>query len=180
MKKSLLLASALALASLSATATAGENSAWFVRGEAGRSDISFDGIDAREDAFSIRAGHFFTPNLALEGFYTNYGEESDQGARVKISGFGLGVVGKKNFGPNVHQGFFISGRVGVSRTELDLRVSGVGSASDSSTNGYIGVGTGYDFNPNLGLSLNYDYTKADAFGLDVKPKTLTLGLEYRF
>lgn len=180
MKKSLLLASALALASLSTAASAAEGSAWFVRGEAGRSDVSFDGYDAREDAYSIRGGYFFGPKVGLEGFYTNYGQDSGDGARIKISGFGFGVIGKKTFGPNVHQGYFINGRVGVSRTELDVRVSGFGSASDSSTNGYIGVGAGYDFNPNLGLSLNYDYTKADAFGIDVKPKTLTLGLEYRF
>ena len=181
MKKSVFLASALALASLSSTAVAGEDGGnWFVRGEAGRTSLDIQGLDARDDAYSVRTGYFFNPNFAVEGFYSNYGDDSEDGVSVKLHGFGVGVVGKKNFGPNSHTGFFLSGRAGVARFETKLAVEDVGSVKESSNKGYLGVGTGYDFSPNLGLGLNYDYTKSDSFGANIKIKTLTLGLEYRF
>ncbi|HEY5971721.1 MAG TPA: porin family protein [Pseudoxanthomonas sp.] len=180
MKKSVLLASALVLAGLSSSATAAEGSNWFVRGEAGNSDIEVDGAEGSDNAFSARAGYFFTPNFAVEGFYTNYGEDSGDGVSAKLSGFGAGVVGKKNFSANDHTGFFISGRAGVARITTDVSVAGLGSAEDDSVNAYFGVGAGYDFAQNIGLSLNYDFNKAEAFDVDVDAETLTLGFEYRF
>ena len=180
MRKSVLFASALALASLSTSALATEGSNWFVRGEAGNSELDVDGSEGSDNAFSARVGYFFNPNFAVEGFYTNYGEDSDAGVSAKVSGFGAGVVGKKNFGANDHTGFFLSGRAGVARVTTEASVAGVGSAEDDSVNAYFGVGTGYDFAPNIGLSLNYDFTKAEAFDVDVDAETLTLGFEFRF
>jgi outer membrane protein W len=176
--KSVLLASALVLAGLSSSAVAAEG--WFVRGEAGTTTLEIDGAEGDDDTFGVRGGYFFTPNVAVEGFYTNYGDDSGDGVSIKASGYGVGVVGKKNFGPNEHTGFFISGRVGAVHIETKLGVDGVGNAKDSSTEGYVGVGAGYDFTRNFGLSLNYDYAKTDIFDVDAKLKTATLGIEYRF
>ena len=180
MKKSVLLASLLALGGLSSSAAAAEGGNWFVRGEAGESDIEVDGAEGEDNVFSARVGYFFTPNFAVEGFYTNYGEDDEDGASAKLSGFGAGVVAKKNFGTNDHTGFFISARAGVARITTEAGVSGLGNAEDDSVEGYAGIGAGYDFAQNLGLSLNYDVSNAEAFDIDVKAETLTLGLEYRF
>ena len=178
MNKSVLLASALVLSGLSSSAFAAEG--WFVRGEAGNTNIEIDDADGDDDTYGVRGGYFFTPNVAVEGFYTNYGDDSGDGVSAKLSGFGAGVVGKKNFGPDAHTGFFISGRAGVVQIETKVRVDGVGSAKDDSTKGYVGVGVGYDFTNNFGLSLNYDYAQADVFDVDAKLKTATFGIEYRF
>ena len=180
MKKSVLLASMLVLGGLSSSVMAAEGSTWFVRGEAGNSNIEVDGADGSDNAFSARAGYFFTPNFAVEGFYTNYGEDSDAGVSAKLTGFGAGVVGKKNFGPNDHAGFFISGRAGLARMTVEGSVAGLGSVEDDSVKGYVGVGVGYDFTPNIGLGLNYDYNKAEAFDVGIEAETLTLGIEFRF
>ncbi len=181
MKKSVLLASMLLLlGGLSSSALAAEGNAWFVRGEAGESDIEVDGAEGEDNVFSARVGYFFAPNFAVEGFYTNYGEDAEDGVSAKLSGFGAGVVAKKNFGASDHTGFFISGRAGVARITTEGRVAGLGSAEDDSVEGYAGIGAGYDFAQNLGLGLNYDVSNAEAFDIDVEAKTLTLGLEYRF
>ena len=153
---------------------------WFVRGEAGSSNLEIDGADGDDDTFGVRGGFFFTENFAAEAFYTNYGDDSSAGDSVRISGLGVGLVGKKSFGLDPHTGFFISGRVGAVRNETKVRIAGLGSDKDDSVQAYAGVGVGYDFTHNLGLGLNYDYAKAEAFGLDVKLKTATLGIEYRF
>jgi len=178
MKKHLVLASALVLAGLSTTAAAADSN-WFVRGEAGTSRLDTGDESGNDQAFSARAGYWFNQNFAIEGLYTNYGQDSGSGVSAKIDGFGLGVVGKKSFGAN-DTGFFIDGRAGVVRTRTKVSISGLGSASDKSTNGYLGAGAGYDFSANFGVSLNLDYTRIDAFGVNGNVKTATIGLEYRF
>lgn len=184
MKKTVVLLAGLALAGLSTSAFAGQG---FVRGEAGRSNTSIDiedfGSDSDHDtALSLRGGYWFNPNIAVEGFYSSvYDKTITDGtdrADIKLSAIGVGVVAKKNFGPD-NTGFFIDGRAGIARGKLKVE-SNLGDGSDTSTKPYFGVGVGYDFNANTGLSLNYDRLKGSGEGVDITAKTLTVGFEYRF
>ena len=186
LKKHLVLASALVLAGLSTTAAAADGN-WFVRGEVGRSTVDVDvsgvGSDSDHDtSYSLRTGYWFNRNFAVEGFYSKfYDQDFTDGvdsANIKLSAFGLGLVGKKNFGADGN-GFFIDGRAGITRGKIAVD-STFGNGSDTSTKPYIGVGAGYDFNRNLGLSLNYDHHKGSGDGLDITAKTVTFGVEYRF
>jgi OmpA-OmpF porin, OOP family len=181
MKKTLIVASLLALAGASSVAAAADDN-WFVRGELGSSNVSVDGFSGSdsETAGSVRGGYYFTPNFAIEGVYNDYGTRNDGvGDSAKLEAWGLGLVGKKDFGPG-NTGFFIDGRVDVLRDHTRVDAAGGGSASDDSTKGSFGVGAGWDFNRNFGLSLNYDYTKIDAFNLSGHIGTVTGALEARF
>ncbi|GAB3101101.1 porin family protein [Lysobacter terrae] len=179
MKKTLILSCALALASLSANALAAEGAHGFVRAEVGNSNIEIDNTDGDDTAYAVRGGYFFNANVGVEGFYSNFGEDEDEGVSGKITGYGVGVVAKKNFGPD-NTGVYIDGRAGVVRAKTEVSVTGLGSADDTSTKPYFGVGVGYDFSDAFGLSLNYGYVSADAFGEDVNVQTLTVGGEFRF
>jgi OmpA-OmpF porin, OOP family len=191
MKNTLLLASvALALAGLSSAASAADTGGqWFVRGEAGRTHASADlsgfGSDSDHDsAYSVRTGYYFTPNFAVEGFYSNLYDKdftvtTPDDANLKLSAIGVGVVGKKNFGADGN-GFFVDGRAGVSRGKIEGAIAGIGRDSDTSTKPYVGVGAGYDFNRNFGLSLNYDHHKGSGQDVDITANTVTAGAEYRF
>lgn len=172
-----LLAMVLAFAAAPAFAQDGTG---FIRAEAGRTDLTVDGVEGDDTGVNVRGGYFFNPNFGLEGFYANYGEDADGGARIKADGYGVGVIGKANFGEAAYTGFFINARAGVARNKLDVRVEGLGSVNDTDTNYYVGVGAGYDFNRNFGLSLNYDYQKPKVFDTRFKVETLTVGVEYRF
>ncbi|GAB3387473.1 outer membrane beta-barrel protein [Lysobacter fragariae] len=179
MKKTLILASALALASVSNFALAAEGKG-FVRAELGRShvDIDVSGIGSgseNDTSYSLRGGYYFTENFAVEGFYSNLFDKSVDGDSAELSAIGVGVVGKKNFGAN-NTGFFIDGRVGVAHGNLDTNFG----LDGNSTKPYVGVGVGYDFNENVGLSLNYDYLKGNGDGISITAKPLTLGVEVRF
>jgi hypothetical protein len=183
MKKTLILACALALAGVSNVALATEGGTGFVRAEVGNTDVDFDidGFGSGSDsdtAYSIRGGYYFTHNFAVEGHYTNLYDQSESGASIQLSSWGAGIVGKKNLGAN-DSGFFFSGRVGLENVKGEVD-DGFDSASDNSTNLYYGVGAGYDFNEMFGLSLNYDYRQADFDGLDADAGTLSLGGEMRF
>ena len=140
--------------------------------------LDYLSADDTDTAYGLRVGHYFTPQFAVEGFYSILGDRSIEGVSYDMDAAGLGVVGKKNFGAD-NTGFFIAGRAGVQSVNTKLSAAGV-SLRDRSTKPYFGVGAGYDFDHNNGLSLNYDYNKGDLFNADVTAQTLTLGYEYRF
>ena len=173
---------ALVCLTLSSTAAATEAGQWYGRLEIGHSDVEVEVDDLSADdtdtAYGLRGGHYFTPQFAVEGFYSILGDRSIEGVSYDMDAAGLGVVGKKNFGAD-NTGFFIAGRAGVQSVNTKLSAAGV-SLRDRSTKPYFGVGAGYDFDHNNGLSLNYDYNKGDLFNADVTAQSLTLGYEYRF
>ena len=180
MKKIFVLATAIALTGLSTSAMAAGG---FIRGEVGRSHVSADvdgfGSDSDNDSsYSVRGGYYFNDNFAVEGFYSNLYDKSQDGVSGKLSAIGVGLVGKKNFGPD-NTGFFIDGRAGIARGKIDVSFGGE-SVSETSNKPYFGVGAGYDFNKNLGVSLNYDYLKGSSDDVSITAKPLTLGVEYRF
>lgn len=164
----------------------------FVRAEAGRSDIEaevtgFQGDGDRDSTYSFRGGYYFHPQFAVEAFYSKFYDKSltfDDGSGPvtvsgKLSGFGLGVVGKTHFGTN-ENGFFVSGRAGLLRGKIEASATGIGSGSDTSVKPYIGVGAGYDFSEKFGISVNYDQYKGSGEDLSITAQTFTVGLEARF
>jgi len=178
MRKTVLFAALLGLSAVSSAAMAADGQ-WFVRGEGGTSRLSVDGNSGNDNAFGVRGGYYFNPYIAVEGFYTNFGQQSDNGGSAKIDGYGAGVALKKDFGPD-NTGWYISGRGGVLRANATAHINGLGHFSDNSTKWYVGVGTGYDFNKTFGLGVNYDYDGVDVFGSSGSIKTLTLAGEVRF
>jgi opacity protein-like surface antigen len=181
MNKTLLVASLLALSGMSSIAAAADDS-WFINGNLGSSKLSINGFGTSDSETSggVGGGYYFTPNFGVEGFYNNFGKRNDGfGDSVTLDGWGLGVVAKKDFGPN-NTGFFIDGRLGAFFNHTKVDAAGFGSTSDNSTKPYFGAGVGYDFNRNFGASLNYTYTKFDAFDLSGHASTVTAGLEARF
>ncbi len=186
MKKNVILAMGLALASVAAPALAGTG---FIRAEAGRSDLDIraDSLGRGSDSdntWGIRGGYWFNRGFAVEGFYSQvYSTSLDDGFdtyNAKLHGVGAGVVLKHSFAGD-HKGLFIGGRAGVARGVATLDIDGdVEEAEASSAKPYFGVSAGYDFSERFGLSLNYDRLQADGDGLDVTVDTVTLGAELRF
>ena len=170
MKKILILSAALLLAGLSTSAMAAEGQG-FVRGAIGQTNVDVDGGGSDDDtAFSVGGGYYFNANFGVEGSYNSLYDKDG----LELSSFGVGVVGKKNFGAN-NSGFFIDGRVGFERVKGE-----VPGASDTSNKAYYGVGAGYDFSEQFGLSLNYTVHQADFDGLSLDADTVSAAAEFRF
>lgn len=183
-----MLLTGLALAFSAAPAMAGG----FVRGELGRADIDVDVTDLGSEGetdttYSIRGGYYFNSTFAVEGFYSQFYDESgvfDDGTGPvtvsgKLSGIGLGIVGKTHMGDD-QTGWFFSGRVGVMRGKIEVSASGYGTESETSFKPYYGIGGGYDFSPKVGLSVNLDHYKGTGGGVSIAAMTGTVGLEVRF
>ncbi len=187
--KTLLAVSLLALAGASSVAAAADDDRWFVRGNLGTSklDINDFGNFGSGTAGGVSGGYWFNPNLGLEGRYMDYGKHDVGfvgGGSARIDGWGIGVVGKWNFGPN-NTGFYVDARGGFLRTHTDVPAAlqgGGGSVhlTDDHSSGYLGVGAGWDFSRNLGIGVNYEYAGARAFGVHGQTSTVTGDVEFRF
>ena len=183
-KNSIALASLLALSSISGAALAGEAGQVFLQGQVGRSDVTatvdgFGSASDKDNALAIRGGYYFHQNFAVEAFASKVYDEDFGDASLKATAIGIGLVGKRNFGADGN-GFFIDGRVGVSRGTLKGCVTGYGCGSDHSNKPYFGVGAGYDFSKSFGLSLNFDRLKGDGEGVEVEADVVSLGAEVRW
>lgn len=184
MNKKYPLACALLLAGMSTSAFAVEAGSGFIGGEFGYNavDVDLDGFGSDSDddrTMAIRGGYYFTPNIAVEGFYTDLYDYSEEGYSAELDGWGLGLVARKNFGADAN-GFYIAGRLGVFRADGDASEDGIGSIGGSSTKPYFGAGFGYDFNENVGIGLTYTVYNADFDDLSVDSQALTAGIEVRF
>jgi hypothetical protein len=189
MKKQMMLVSGLLLALAATPAMAGG----LVRGEIGQAHVNVDASDVGDESdndtsWSLRGGYYFNHYFGVEGFYSSFYDKSvdfDDGdggtieANAKLSGIGLGVVGKTDFG-NDQTGFFLSGRAGLMHAKVEASATGIGSGSDSSNKPYFGVGLGYDFSPKWGMSLNFDHQKGSSDDLSVTARTVSVGVEARF
>ena len=88
---------ALVCLTLSSTAAATEAGQWYGRLEIGHSDVEVEVDDLSADdtdtAYGLRVGHYFTPQFAVEGFYSILGDRSIEGVSYDMDAAGLGVVG---------------------------------------------------------------------------------------
>lgn len=184
MKKQLLLAAA-ALA-LSGAASAQNYGVLGV----GRSSHDLDcagasTCDENGTAFKLVFGHKYTPNLALEVGYMNFGKaraaETGVGSlSTKVDGFGVGGAFHTDFAPNWN---FVA-RLGLAQMKAkgDATVVGLGSASDSDSSAqlYGGLGVGYRLTKQMTLGAHWDFTRAKLAGekLDVNAYSMALTFDF--
>lgn len=175
----------LAVVLVSQNAAAADGDGVFVRAEIGDSFINTVVSENHELTYTVRAGYFLNDHVAIEGSYSNLGEHGSSGIDVKHSSYGIGIVGKKNFGSHAHTGAFIDGRLGIARNSITTGGVVGGDAlidfkSEDNTP-YLGIGVGYDFNRNLGASLNILHQHGvETPSISIDYSTVTLGVEYRF
>lgn len=156
----------------------------FVGVEFGRSHFDVDvgrlgeGSDT-DQAILVRGGYYFTPNIAVEAFHAQLYDWSDGDASLDVDGFGVGLVGRKNFGADGN-GYYLLGRAGAFQAHGSAEGPSFGGIDDETTVPYFGLGGGYDFNRQVGIGLNATYFRGDFQGVDIDTTTFTAAVEYRF
>jgi opacity protein-like surface antigen len=189
MKIAQLAAVTLSLASAAAVA---QPSA-YVSASAGTVKLNVDcagasRCDRTDVGFKLIGGYFFSPKLAVELGYVDYGKakasDSVLSSEIASSAVGIGVAAHQDLAPQ----WDLFARLGVARmtTKVSATVSGVGSASDSASNAmpYGGLGVGYRLRPNMSLELSWDTTrtKYDKNGLDESASLnmFSAGMSFKF
>ncbi|MBV9189592.1 MAG: outer membrane beta-barrel protein [Betaproteobacteria bacterium] len=183
MKNKLTLAAALALASSAAFAQSGEKDGWYAGLDLGYTRLGISGgdidgalanqgiasstsIDQSDKSIGISGGYRFNRNFAAEAAWESLGRYAYSSTtaadtingKLKPSALSLSALGIYPFTRN----WSAYGKLGVTRTEMDLTASSttgataVSNQSSSSTGWLVGGGLTYDFDGGYYTKLGWD------------------------
>jgi OOP family OmpA-OmpF porin len=156
-----------ALAALTLSAAASAQTYGVASVGIARVDVDCTGAascDKSDTGFKLMGGYKFTPNVAAEIGYFDFGKAKASGsgvnAELKNSAFGGGVAYHLDLAPSWNA----VGRLGLAqvKTKISGTVSGLGSASDSDNNTalYAGLGVGYKLSKTLSIDGAWDLSKS--------------------
>lgn len=171
LKTKVLAACIASVCAASAFAQSGSpnNPGFYVGGSVGQSKLKsggFPGQDTSDTGGKIYGGYEFTPNLAVELGYVDFGSWGPG----KGNGEFVDVVGKFP----IAKGFSALARGGAFRGEYDN-----GLSTSTGTSYKFGGGVQYDLNANVGLRAEYERYKFDVTG-SPKSDLLSVGVNYKF
>jgi OmpA-OmpF porin, OOP family len=147
-----------------------------------------DTCDTTGTGFKVFGGYKFTPNIAAEANYFDFGKakatitDSELGlvsAKYKPTAIGLGVAFFGDVAPN-WPGVV---RLGVASVKAKASGSGAGiSTSDSktTTQAYFGLGIGYSILKNLSVDLAADFSRSKIYDETSNVRMITVGVTYSF
>jgi OOP family OmpA-OmpF porin len=185
MKKTVLAFAALAaLASGSAFAQQA-----YVGGAVGQSHVNLDcsgvpNCTTNDTGYKVFGGYKFTPNLAGELTYFDWGKASGSSgaarAEVRGTGFGLGVAFMGDMAPQ----WSAVGRLGVAtnkaKGEGTFNGAVVVSDSETKTTAYAGVGIGYAVTPQMTIDAALDFSNLELSGEKGNVRLFSVGVTFKF
>lgn len=177
----------LALAGLLTAMMAGASAQGYVGGTVGITQLDLDctGASTCDDSGSggkIYGGYKFTPGVGVEFGYINFGkaEASDGSLSVslKSTALYLAVAGRGDLTPS----FAVSGRLGFASVKAKGAAWGsmTGSASESSTQAYLGLAAEYAFTKNVKGFASADFTQTEFGGDSGAVRLFGIGVQYDF
>jgi len=179
-----------ALATLVFSAAASAQVYGVVSAGVSKHDVDCAGTTSCDDsgtAYKIMGGYKFTPNLAAEVGYLDFGKSKatvgPAALDIKVSGFGAGVALHGDFSPT----WTGVARLGLAqvKTKLSASLQGVSASdSDDNTNLYGGLGVGYRVSKSVTVDAAWDFTrgKYEKNGLDesANVNAFSLGMTFSF
>jgi OOP family OmpA-OmpF porin len=188
--KKIVLAIAALVAALGASTAFAQQA--YVGGAVGQAHANADCSGTTEcsvnsTGFKLFGGYKFTPNLAGEVTYFDFGRIKagvptsigTVDVKIKGTGLGLGVAYSADFAPQ----WSGTGRLGVAfnHTAVDAASGGVtASDSENSTNPYVGVGVSYEIQKGLKLDAGLDFSRFKYSGESANVRLLSVGVNYAF
>ncbi|AKJ32111.1 porin family protein [Caldimonas brevitalea] len=185
MMKKLVLA---ALGVIASTAASAEGYAGLQFGTS-RANESCEGTlscDKSSSTYKLFGGYKFTPQLAAEASYTQYGKVTASvdvppvvDLSMKASGFGFGLALHGDLAPS----WTAVARFGLAFNKMKVNATVYdesGSDSDNTTTAYVGFGVGYKLTKALHLNATWDVSNAEYAGESLRFNLFSLGVSYGF
>jgi len=180
----------LALAALAALASGSAHAQQaYVGGAIGQShiDLNCSGVpncSSHDTGYKVFGGYKFTPNLAGEVTYFDWGKISGSSgaasAEVRGTGVGLGVAFMGDFTPQ----WSGVARLGIAsnKAKAEGKFNGnvVVSDSETKTTAYAGFGVSYALGKQLKLDGAIDFSNLELQGDKGNVRLLSVGLTYAF
>ncbi|QBC43968.1 porin [Iodobacter fluviatilis] len=182
MKKNIL--ASLVLSTLIASPVFAEG--FYIGADLGSSNMSADindqNFNKNNAAWGINGGYKFSPYLAAELGYRDFGKAEENyfiaSASIKAKAVQASVLASYPF----NDAFSVFGRLGVASikttAKAESRIFGYSkSKEETQTKALFGIGAQYAFNKNFSLRAEYNqYAKIE----DLKLSTFTVGANYSF
>lgn len=143
--------------------------------------------DNNGTGFKVFGGYKFTPALAAELVYLDFGKakaavafgSSVINAEIKTSGIGGGIAVGGNLAPNVPA----TARLGIARIKATSSGS-LGSLSvsesDNTTQAYFGFDVGYAFSKSVAVTVGADFSRSENSGDAGNVRMIGVGLTFSF
>ena len=160
----------------------------YVGGGIGQTHLNVDcassvTCDATDTGGKLYVGYKFTPNLALEGTYLNFGEATARRpggrASLKTTAIGFGLAGRAP----LSERFTLVGRLGLAQIRADGTLdtgSMVGSDAQNTAQVYFGVAAEFALTKSLKAFASADFSQTEYDGDTGAVRLLGVGLQYDF
>jgi OmpA-OmpF porin, OOP family len=169
---------ALALGMPSMSAAQSQEVGFYLGGAVGMT--SFDdacpsgfSCDDEDTGFKFFGGYKFSPNLAAEVSYIDWGSlKASLGAAsatADLTSWGIAAVGMWPLNPQ----FSVFGKLGILFSEVQATGT-AGSVSDDDTELHLGLGAIYNFTRNLGVRAELEFAN------DSEARMVSIGVQYKF
>jgi OOP family OmpA-OmpF porin len=133
--------------------------------------------------FKVFGGYKFTPNIAAEVTYFDFGKASAAapglGLDLRTTALGVGAAFMADFAPQ----WSGVARLGVASVRMkgDATLFGAsGSTSESSTQAYVGLGVGYEISKGLSVNGSMDFSRGKIAGETGNIRLISVGLTQAF
>jgi OmpA-OmpF porin, OOP family len=123
----------------------------------------------------LYGGYKFTPNVALEGAYTDFGSfKFGDNASARLTALSIGGAFFYEMAPQVN----LIGRIGLASGKV--KASGLGaSESENKISPYLGAGVGYALTPELSLNGSIDLHRFK-YNSNANVFSFGVGVSYQF
>jgi Outer membrane protein beta-barrel domain len=162
--------SAIAAASFSGSAQ--DSSGFFISANIGPSQYKLDDVEKKNKLLAgVGVGYSFTPNVALELGFNDYGKINVDSVNARVSAAHLSLL----LSAPVANNFSVYGRLGVARAEMQAEAFGL-NFTERKTKGLYGIGAAYSFAKNIQGTIEVQNQKV----VDGDVRALALGLKFKF
>lgn len=161
-----------AIAATSFNASAKDESGFFVSANIGPSQYKLDDVEKKNKFLAgVGVGYSFTPNVALELGFNDYGKINVDSVDARVSAAHLSLL----LSAPIANDFSIYGRLGVARVELQAEAFGL-NFTERKTKGLYGVGAAYNFAKNIQGTIEFQNQKV----VDGDVRAIAMGVKFKF
>jgi OmpA-OmpF porin, OOP family len=176
MKKIIRLA--LAATVLSAVAVtsfntfAQDSSGFFLSANIGPSQYKLDDVEKKNKVLAgVGVGYSFTPNVALELGFNDYGKINVDSVHARVSAAHLSLL----LSAPVANDFLIYGRLGVASAKMQAEAFGL-NFTERKTKGLYGIGAAYNFAKNIQGTIEFQNQNV----VDGDVRAVAMGVRFKF
>ena len=165
----------LVLAGAVSIAQAADPGQAYFSGFIGNSNVEVYDFDAGDTSFRIGGGYQVNENIAIEGYYIDYGDAEDFGVTLDPTAIQLQGVAMLPLNPSVN----LYGKLGLAFWDAEA-CDQTDCVDDDGSDLVFGFGGSFDVSNQVSILVEYEFTEIEFYGDDVDIDTIMAGVNIAF